>query len=81
MAKLTILGSGSRGNCIIIDNEGRKLLVECGVPYRQILSSTNYKISDWVAALCSHRPTFRPFNEFGLLYQKINPLLRQSRRL
>ena len=81
MAKMTILGSGSRGNSIIIDNEGRKLLVECGVPYKQILSSTNYKISDWVAVCATHRPTFRPFNEFGLLYQKINPLLRQSRRL
>ena len=55
MARMTILGSGSRGNSIIIDNEGRKLLVECGVPYSEIMKGLNYDISNVTACVSTHR--------------------------
>lgn len=55
MSKLLVTGSGSRGNNIIIDCNGNKLLVDLGVDYKDILGMTKYKMRDWVAAICSHR--------------------------
>ena len=58
--RIIINGSGSSGNNLIIDSNGKKLLIDLGIDYKQIFSSTNYKIDDWAAAICSHRPTRRP---------------------
>lgn len=53
--RILINGSGSSGNNIIIDSNGKKLLVDLGISAREILKSVNYKIDDWSAAICSHR--------------------------
>lgn len=54
MSKMTIVSSGSKGNCIVIESNGEKLIVDLGVDENSILKSLNYKINDCVAALCSH---------------------------
>lgn len=55
-SKIIVNNSGSIGNNIVIVNsKGNKLLVDLGVEYNKILQSCNFKISDWSAALCSHR--------------------------
>lgn len=53
--RILINGSGSSGNNIIIESNGKKLLVDLGISAREILKSVNYKIDDWSAAICSHR--------------------------
>ena len=55
MNKILINGSGSSGNNLIIDSNGKKLLIDLGLDRKDILKSVNYKIEDWVAAICSHR--------------------------
>lgn len=55
MATVKVVSSGSSGNNLIIDSNGKKLLVDLGVDAKQILKSVNYKIDDWSAAVCSHR--------------------------
>lgn len=55
MTTLKVVSSGSSGNNLIIDSNGKKLLVDLGVDYKRILKSVNYEIGDWVAAVCSHR--------------------------
>ena len=55
--RLIINNSGSSGNNLIIQSDGKKLLVDLGIGYNRILKSVNYKIDDWVAAICSHRHT------------------------
>ena len=47
--------SGSSGNNLIIENNGKKLLIDLGINAMQIIQSLNYKIEDWAAAICSHR--------------------------
>lgn len=47
--------SGSSGNNLIIENNGKKLLIDLGINAMQIIQSVNYKIEDWLAAICSHR--------------------------
>ena len=55
--RLIINNSGSSGNNLIIQSDGKKLLVDLGIGHNRILKSVNYKIDDWVAAICSHRHT------------------------
>lgn len=53
--RIIINGTGSKGNNLILDDGRKKLLIDLGVNFDDVLKSTNYKIEDWVAALCSHR--------------------------
>ena len=53
--RIIVNNSGSSGNNIIIESNGKKLLVDLGISAREILKSVNYKIDDWSAAICSHR--------------------------
>lgn len=53
---IKVISSGSSGNSLAIyDSRGRYIIVDVGLPYKDILQSCNFKISDWSAALCSHR--------------------------
>ena len=53
--RIIINGTGSKGNNLIIYDGRKKLLIDLGVKFDDVLKSTNYKIEDWSAALCSHR--------------------------
>lgn len=54
MNKILINGSGSSGNNLIIDSNGKKLLIDLGLDHKDILKSCDFKMDDFVAALCSH---------------------------
>jgi len=32
--KLKVLGSGSSGNCYLLENESEALMLECGLPFK-----------------------------------------------
>lgn len=53
--RIIINGSGSSGNNLIIESNDKKLLIDLGLDVKKILKLVNYKIDDWVAAICSHR--------------------------
>lgn len=49
------LASGSDGNCYVLkDNEGKMLLIECGIPKKDILKGIGFNIADVVGAIVSH---------------------------
>ena len=52
--KLKILGSGSSGNCYILENKTSALVLECGVPFKEIKQALNFNISKVAGALVSH---------------------------
>ena len=39
MLSLQILGSSSKGNCYILENNDTKIMLDCGVDYQKILKS------------------------------------------
>lgn len=43
MAKLKVLGSSSQGNCYILDCQGESLIIELGLPWKEILKGLNYR--------------------------------------
>lgn len=52
--KLKILGTGSSGNCYLLSTETETLILDCGLPIKEIKRGLNFNISRVVGVLCSH---------------------------
>lgn len=53
-SKIKVLGSGSKGNCYVIDACEEILILECGIPYKKILQGLNFNLKCVVGCLCTH---------------------------
>jgi phosphoribosyl 1,2-cyclic phosphodiesterase len=51
---LKVLGSGSSGNCYLLQGEKETLILECGLPYKTILKGLNFNLCNVVGCLVSH---------------------------
>ena len=51
---ITILASGSSGNCCLIDDGVTPLLLDCGLPFKEIQQKLNFKTSEIEACLITH---------------------------
>ncbi|MDI9418753.1 MAG: MBL fold metallo-hydrolase [Bacillota bacterium] len=54
MIEITPIASGSLGNCYRITDSRTPLLLECGIPYKEIQKKLNFRTSEIVACLISH---------------------------
>lgn len=54
MIDVKTIGSGSSGNCYLVDINGTKILLECGLPFKKIQKALNYKVSDVDFCLVTH---------------------------
>ena len=54
MIEITVLASGSRGNCYRINDGSTPLLLECGIPYKEIQKGLNFRLSELAGCLISH---------------------------
>lgn len=53
--KLTCLGSSSAGNCYLLtSNSGETLILDCGIPIKEIKKGLNWNVKDVVGAICTH---------------------------
>lgn len=54
--KLIIIGSSSKGNSYALQSDsGEILLIEAGIPLKEVKRAIGYKTSKVEACLCSHR--------------------------
>lgn len=54
--RLTCLGSSSAGNCYLLtSNSGETLILDCGIPIKEIKKGLNWNIKDVVGVLCTHK--------------------------
>lgn len=51
---LRCLGSGSSGNCYLLSAETETLVLDCGLPIREIKKGLDWDISKVVGVLCTH---------------------------
>ena len=51
---LRVLGSGSSGNCYLLESENEVLVVEAGVPFKEVKEAIDYQTSKIVGVLSSH---------------------------
>lgn len=55
MLNIKVIASGSKGNCYLIANDlNEKLLIECGVSFKKILSGINFDIANLKGCLVTH---------------------------
>lgn len=54
MIDIAPIASGSLGNCYRITDSMTPLLLECGIPYKEMQKRLNFRISEIVACLISH---------------------------
>lgn len=54
MIEITSLASGSKGNCYRITDGKTPLLLECGIPFRDIQRGLNFRVSEIAGCLVSH---------------------------
>ena len=52
--KLKVLASGSKGNCYILESPTGTLIIECGIPYKEVLQGLDFKLGGVVGCLVSH---------------------------
>ncbi len=52
--KLTILGSSSKGNCYILENDTEALIIECGVNIKEVKQALNFNLKKVVGCLMTH---------------------------
>ena len=52
--KLKVLGSGSSGNCYILENDNEALIIEAGVPFMEVKKALNFNVMKIVGVLASH---------------------------
>lgn len=52
--QLKIIGTGSQGNCYILENEKEALIIELGLNFSQIKEALNFDLSKVVGALVTH---------------------------
>ena len=53
--RLVCLGSGSKGNCYLLEGEKECLVIEAGLPFRDVKKALNFNIQKIVGVCVSHR--------------------------
>ena len=54
--RLKCLGSSSAGNCYLLTSDsGETLILDCGIPIKEIKKGLNWNIRNVVGVLCTHR--------------------------
>ena len=52
--KLHIIGSSSAGNGYVLESETSALIIECGVPFNEMLKAIDFQIEKIAFGVCSH---------------------------
>lgn len=56
MMKLKCIATGSTGNCYTLTSgSGETLILDCGIPIKEIKKGLNWNIKDVVGVLCTHQ--------------------------
>lgn len=54
--KLKCIATGSTGNCYTLtSNSGETIILDCGIPIKEIKKGLNWNIKDVVGVLCTHQ--------------------------
>lgn len=82
--KLKCIATGSTGNCYALtSNSGETLILDCGIPIKEIKKGLNWNIKDVVGVLCTHKhldhsKSVKDFEAMGI--QILAPYLGDSRK-
>ncbi|CDG37229.1 putative phage-like hydrolase [Acetivibrio thermocellus BC1] len=52
--EIKVLASGSKGNAYMVSDGNTKLLLECGIPYKEIQKNLKFRVSEIAGCLVTH---------------------------
>lgn len=53
---ISVLATGSKGNCTVLENkDGELLLLDAGIDIKQIKQGVNFRVGDIAGCLITHR--------------------------
>lgn len=52
--RLRVLGSGSSGNCYILENDNEALIIEAGLPFMEVKKALDFNVMKIAGVLASH---------------------------
>lgn len=62
--KLKVLGSGSSGNCYILESDNEALVIEAGLPFMEVKKALNFNIMKIKAVIITHIHSDHHFHWF-----------------
>lgn len=74
--KITCLGSGSSGNCYIVNQEGINYLLDAGVDFKKIIANINLNHLDF--AFISHEHLDHSLNQSKLNLRRVKTIVGKS---
>lgn len=85
MMKLKCIATGSTGNCYTLtSNSGETLILDCGIPIKEIKKGLDWNIKDVVGVLCTHQhldhsKSVKDFEAIGIPvfapYRSLKPMI------
>lgn len=66
--KLKVLGSGSSGNCYILESDTEALIIEAGLPFMEVKKALNFNVRKIVGVIASH--SHRDHSRYVCEYEK-----------
>lgn len=54
MIKFKCLGTGSKGNCYLLETESETLILDCGIPKKEIIEGLDYNVKKIKGVIVSH---------------------------
>lgn len=91
MMKLKCIATGSMGNCYTLtSNSGETLILDCGIPIKEIKKGLNWNVKDVVGVLCTHKhldhsKSVKDFEAMGIPvfapYRSLKPMIIGDYRL
>lgn len=89
--RLKCIASGSSGNCYLLTSDsGETLILDCGIPIKEIKKGLNWNIKDVVGVLCTHQhldhsKSVKDFEAMGIPvfapYRSLKPMIIGDYRL
>jgi phosphoribosyl 1,2-cyclic phosphodiesterase len=89
--RLKYLGSSSAGNCYLLQaDNGETLILDCGIPIKEIKKGLNWNVKDVVGVLCTHKhldhsKSVEDFEDMGIPvfapYRSLKPMIIGDYRL
>lgn len=74
--ELKILGSSSKGNCYLLDNGNDCLMIECGIPFKDVQKAVNFGISRIAGVIMATTPN----TPESALKRKSHVICRKARK-
>lgn len=85
--RISVIGSGSNGNMIVLQNENEALVLDCGMKYKDCLKAVDFNISKIVGVCVTHSHSdhakyIKDFKKVGItVYKPYREDVRQSIQL